>query len=117
PSNTARVSILGDVARPGTYTLPQNARLVDALAAAGGATSNALLQRVNVAAGEEELNPQEVRLGRNDELLPDQIDENLLLADGDVVIVPKNKQIKWQDVITFFTGVKLLKDLADSFSK
>ncbi|HZP26201.1 MAG TPA: ComEA family DNA-binding protein [Dehalococcoidia bacterium] len=44
-----RVYVIGEVARPGVYTLPSDARWIDALEAAGGATANADLFRVNLA--------------------------------------------------------------------
>ena len=43
------VHVLGEVAEPGLYILDQDARLVDALAAAGGTLDTADLQAVNLA--------------------------------------------------------------------
>lgn len=43
------VHVLGSVAQPGIYVLDLDARLVDALAAAGGATDDADLAAVNLA--------------------------------------------------------------------
>jgi len=43
------VHVLGEVAKPGLYILDQDARLVDALAAAGGTLDTADLQAVNLA--------------------------------------------------------------------
>lgn len=43
------VHVLGEVARPGLYILEADARLVDALAAAGGTLETADLQAVNLA--------------------------------------------------------------------
>jgi len=44
-----RVYVIGEVTRPGVYTLPAEARWIDAVEAAGGATVNADLYRVNMA--------------------------------------------------------------------
>lgn len=44
------VHVVGEVARPGVYTLEAGARIHDALAAAGGATAAADLRRLNLAA-------------------------------------------------------------------
>lgn len=49
PSGELYVHVLGSVARPGIYVLDLDARLVDALAAAGGATDDADLAAVNLA--------------------------------------------------------------------
>ena len=49
PSGELYVHVLGAVARPGLYVLASDARLVDALAAAGGTTDDADLAAVNLA--------------------------------------------------------------------
>lgn len=43
------VHVTGAVKRPGVYTIPSSSRIVDALEAAGGATSFADLERINLA--------------------------------------------------------------------
>ncbi|WP_262001084.1 ComEA family DNA-binding protein [Microbacterium sp. Mcb102] len=49
PSGELYVHVLGSVTHPGLYVLDLDARLVDALAAAGGATDDADLAAVNLA--------------------------------------------------------------------
>ena len=49
PSGELYVHVLGAVARPGLYVLHRDARLVDAVAAAGGTTEEADLGAVNLA--------------------------------------------------------------------
>lgn len=46
----AKVYVSGEVARPGVYSLAEGDRIEDAVAAAGGATADADLDRVNLAA-------------------------------------------------------------------
>jgi len=46
---TVRIHVAGAVVRPGVYTVSSSARVVDAVTAAGGATSNADLERINLA--------------------------------------------------------------------
>ena len=46
---TVRIHVAGAVIRPGVYTVSSSARVVDAVTAAGGATSNADLERINLA--------------------------------------------------------------------
>lgn len=46
---SVRVYIIGEVQRPGVYTLPGDARWIDALEASGGPTADADLFRVNLA--------------------------------------------------------------------
>ena len=49
PAGELYVHVLGAVAAPGLYVLDQNARLVDAVAAAGGTSDDADLAGVNLA--------------------------------------------------------------------
>ena len=115
PVDIAEVSIVGEVARPGTYALSRNTRIVDALAAAGGVRDDAALDRVNILQSGERL---ELNLGRYDQLDVDKLQEEAVeLRDGGVVVVPKSNRIRWQDVVTVLTGIKLIKELLDDFSK
>ena len=110
PASVTEVSVIGEVARPGTYTLRRNTRLIDALAAAGGALDDAALQRVNILQSGERI---EVDIGRWDELDAEKIAEPVELVDGGVVVVPRSNRIRWQDIVTFLTGVKLIKELLE----
>jgi len=46
---TVRIHVAGAVVRPGVYKVLSSSRVVDAVTAAGGATSNADLERINLA--------------------------------------------------------------------
>ncbi len=46
---TVRIHVAGAVVHPGVYTVSSSARVVDAVRAAGGATSRADLERINLA--------------------------------------------------------------------
>jgi len=48
-SLTVRIHVAGAVVHPGVYSVSSSARVVDAVAAAGGATSRADLERINLA--------------------------------------------------------------------
>jgi competence protein ComEA len=62
------VDVAGAVARPGVYQLPAGARVVDALRAAGGTTSDADLQALNKAAPIRD--GQRIYVPRPGELVP-----------------------------------------------
>ena len=65
------VHVVGEVASPGVFTLPAGSRILDAVEAAGGATDQADLQRINLAAGLSD--GAQIRLpkiGENAESLP-----------------------------------------------
>lgn len=80
-----RVSVLGQVTRPGVYDLPQGATVLDALAAAQGLTPEAGLAEARLIRGEDA--PIVIDLER---LLRGEIDVNRRLEDGDAVVVPED---------------------------
>src|SRR6478735_2638844 len=49
PGRLVVIDVVGQVARPGVVTVPDGSRLVDVLAAAGGALAGAGMQRLNLA--------------------------------------------------------------------
>ncbi|HHV55033.1 MAG TPA: hypothetical protein GXX55_06275, partial [Firmicutes bacterium] len=87
----SEIVVLGAVRNPGSFALPDGVRLLDALAAAGGATEQADLARILVShtgeAGTSSSPPQTVDLRA---ALADPADRaNLRLSGGDVVYVPE----------------------------
>jgi polysaccharide export outer membrane protein len=83
--NSRKVSLLGEVTRPGRYTYRDGMTLVEAIAEAGGTTESAVLAEVYVTrhvGGEEfsvEIPYRDITQGR----APD-----FSLAPGDIVLVP-----------------------------
>ena len=79
------VHVLGEVADPGLYILAADARLVDALAAAGGTSDAADLRAVNLARqlsdGEQIIVPKQ---GEHDEQAPGGTGETGGSADGKI---------------------------------
>jgi competence protein ComEA len=47
--STVQVHVAGAVKKHGVYVLPENARIIDAITTAGGATSEADLERINLS--------------------------------------------------------------------
>ena len=79
-----RVSVLGQVTRPGVYDLPQGAAILDALAAAGGLSPDSGLGQSRLIRGQAP--PQSIELDQL--LLQGELSFNLALESGDVLIVP-----------------------------
>ena len=65
-----RVYISGAVATPGVYTLPPHSLVNDALKAAGGATAEADLEKINLA--QEVRDQQQIHVPRKGEATPGQ---------------------------------------------
>jgi protein involved in polysaccharide export with SLBB domain len=86
------VLVLGEVAKPGSHELPREARLLDALSLAGGATDRADLHRVTVAragAGSTRTLDLLPLLTKGDTSNPEL---NILLQPGDTLFVAETAQ-------------------------
>jgi len=89
-SRAIKVSVVGRVARPGAYELLSGARIVDALAAAGGMASGADADSVVYSRSGSE--PGSVTLDAEALLRDPSLDANALLADGDALFVPEARE-------------------------
>jgi polysaccharide export outer membrane protein len=88
-NRSARVYVLGQVFRPGAQPYMGQQTLLDAISAAGGVTPRAAPKRVLLVRGDPE-NPQVFRINLNDIVNRGRADQNLFLAQNDVVFVPPN---------------------------
>lgn len=82
-----RVSVLGQVETPGQYKLREDARLVDAIAAAGGPTFAARLQTVTITTGPATAG-RVVTVNLERVFKGEDPGGNLALQPGDIVFVP-----------------------------
>ena len=85
PRGTVKVNVIGSAARPGMYELPQGARILDALSAAGGIGSLGDGSHVICSSAP---GPVDVKA-----LVADPSGAgNVLLSSGDVIYVPEAKR-------------------------
>ena len=86
-----RISMLGQVAKPGTYTLPPGARILDAISIASGITDNAALPKAQLvrASGETRL------LNLDGLLLQQDLSQNLVVEPGDTLLIPEDTTNKF----------------------
>jgi len=86
-----RVSVLGQVTRPGTYTLPPGARLLDAISVASGVTDKAAISEARLlrAPGQTQLLNLDVLLLQQD------MKYNLIVESGDTIIIPEDTRSKF----------------------
>jgi protein involved in polysaccharide export with SLBB domain len=82
-----QVVVLGEVARPGAYRLDKGARVLDAIAAAGGATPKASLEKVSIFSEGVLAEPRYVSIGTSGSLLADGTRENPEVRSGDAIVV------------------------------
>ncbi len=83
PESDRRVTVLGQVVRPGTYEYLEGQRLSDAIAAAGGLTQLAEPRKAALSRGGENL---PIDLAK---ILAGDVEANLLLQPGDLVVIPE----------------------------
>ncbi len=92
-----RVTVLGRVARPGSYLLTPTAiaklpRLTESLQQAGGILDSADVRRVEVRRVQPESSPQTLSTDLTRLLLEGDLNQNPVLQDGDVVTIPELAQ-------------------------
>ncbi len=85
-SRKVRVSVLGQVHQPGTYFLPYDARLLDAISAAGGVTEVAALDATQLLSPGSP--PMAIDVQR---LLAGDPTFNVLLRGGETLVVPEDQ--------------------------
>ncbi len=83
PETDRRIVVLGEVNRPGAYDLLEGQRVGDLIAAAGGATPRAALQRAFIMRGAEQIS---VDLKK---ILAGDLEANIPLKAGDMMVVPE----------------------------
>jgi polysaccharide biosynthesis/export protein len=86
-----RVSVLGQVTHPGTYTLPPGGRILDAIAMASGVTDSAALPQAQLVRASGETRP----LSLDGLLLQQDMRYNLVVEPGDTVLIPEDTKNKF----------------------
>ncbi len=79
-----KVILTGEIAKPGTYTLPSLATSFNALYASGGPTENGSFRQINVIRGGKKIAVLDIY----DFLLQGQLKNNVRLQDNDIIQVP-----------------------------
>lgn len=111
PQVNRQVLVLGQVRSPGVYTIPTGARVLDAIAMAGGPTDRAALENVGIYRGGSADDPATLTMGRDKLLFEGDANENPLIFGGDVIYVPETKKPNWTSIFSFVGGLKTFKDL------
>jgi polysaccharide biosynthesis/export protein len=86
-----RMSMLGQVARPGAYTLPPGSRILDAISLASGVTDSAALPQAQLVRASGETRP----LSLDGLLLRQDMSQNLVVEPGDTLFIPEDTTNKY----------------------
>jgi protein involved in polysaccharide export with SLBB domain len=102
PRGNIKVVVMGEVGKPGIYTISQvNSHLLDVLALAGGLRSTADERAITITRQKEEGNERitiDLRRASQGEL-----SQNIELKNNDIVFVPAKKQIEWSKYLPIFS--------------
>ena len=85
-STLARIQILGEVGKPGAFSLPPDGSIVTLLIAAGGPTPRAALSKATITH-----NAQTVTVDLSGFLSEGKISDKVKLESGDTLFIPQNK--------------------------
>ena len=81
---TIKINVVGEIFKPGTYTLPSYINVFNALYAAGGPTVNGSFRSVQVFRNNRQVADVDVY----DFIVNGKISQNIRLEDNDVVLIP-----------------------------
>lgn len=111
PASKSQILVLGMVKNPGVYSLPVGARVMDAIALAGGPLERAALESVGIYRDGSLEGSDIVAMGQDKVLFTGDASENPLLSGGDIIYVPETKKADWTKIFGFLGGIKTFKDL------
>jgi polysaccharide export outer membrane protein len=110
PTLQTRVLVLGSVRTPGAYDLDDGARLLDALASAGGTADRAGVNNIGVIRSGPDGRPAVTSVDLN-RILRGDATLNVPLQAEDVVYVPQGPLVQWLDVLTWLSGLGLVRSV------
>lgn len=91
-----RIFILGEVNRPGKYVIKKNMTIMDAITEAGTPTRNASLRKVKLVKSTSLAGNQKILTVDLKKIYKDgELNHNLWLADGDIIVVEPDKISKF----------------------
>ncbi|MCP4228903.1 MAG: polysaccharide export protein [bacterium] len=100
--SSRRVVVLGEVRRPGIYTLNTDETVIEALAYAGGAIHGGLTWNLKVVRGGLD-DPQIINVNVDEIINNGDYTQNIQLLPGDIVFVPKTLMSRANDVLRDIT--------------
>lgn len=107
-AQSARYSVLGDVAQPGVKTMTRRLSVYEALAEAGGVLNTGDKSKVFILRRQADGNLQPIFVNIKD-IERGRAKEMAFLVPGDQVIVPGNKLKAWQNIMSLMSVVSFAR--------
>ncbi len=109
PSTVEEITILGEVAKPGSYPWNEDMRLANLIARAGNTSDRANLEKIRLVNQDGQM--QEINM---DDFFEDSdLKANPKLEPGDLVMIGEKDSIDWSKVFFMFSGFNGIKDFFD----
>jgi protein involved in polysaccharide export with SLBB domain len=116
PEIEARITVMGQVNKPGAYPLPENneLRVVDALSLAGGNTANADVSKAGIV---RTINgkTQIIKVNMDAITKKGEVQQNIVMQPNDILYVPaKGRELSTYDIVGPFSllsyfGIRLFR--------
>lgn len=92
-----KIYVLGQVNRPGQYSLKDNTTILSAVSLAGGANDRGSVRETVLLRGDP-ANPERIKVNFKKLFDTGDMSQDLVLSPGDVVVVPDSKKFDWNRV-------------------
>jgi protein involved in polysaccharide export with SLBB domain len=109
PASRSQILVLGMVKNPGVYSLPVGARVMDAIALAGGPLDRAALESVGIYRDGSLEGSDIVAMGKDKMLFTGDASENPLLFAGDIIYIPETSKPDWTKIFGFVGAISSFK--------
>lgn len=87
------INVVGQVRSPGSYRVPENARLLDVIFKAGGFSESSRMDEVNILHTAPH-SPRSVKVDATNYFTTGNIESNPVLFEGDTIMVPLDEKAK-----------------------
>lgn len=111
PEVSRQVLVLGEVVRPGAYTISDEAKVLDAIALAGGPKERAALESIGIYRDGDVGVSTTLAMGKDKLLFQGDAKENPPITGGDIIYVPETNKPNWTEVFGFVGGVRAFQDM------
>jgi len=112
PAMQIKVMVIGKVAQTGSVYLPEDARVLDVLAEAGGAQGRAAVGKsyiIRVEDGKPVVLHSDIKALINGA----DISQNIQMKDGDVLFIPETNRVDIMKVVNDLLDLNLLKNVVE----